>query len=151
MKALVLAGYLVQKCLDEGLKITNLKLQKMLYFVQLRSIQVDGHELIEDDFEAWKFGPVINKVYYAYCINAGLDIDQTEQYDGFHPSIPSYVNNVFYHFLNKSTWSMVRLTHRPEGAWAKNYIIGHRQIISKSDIRDDALSMDKNQLVSGNA
>lgn len=147
MKALVLAGYLVQKCLDEGWKITNLKLQKMLYFIQLRAIQLGEQPLIDDQFEAWMFGPVVENVYYAYCINAGLDIDQTEKYDGRHPKIPSYVEDVFKHFISRSSWSMVQLTHRDGGAWQKNYVSGSRNLIPINDIREDALSIGEDKLV----
>lgn len=141
MKALVLAGYLVQKCLDEGWKITNLQLQKILYFIELRSIQLTGDRLITNaSFEAWRFGPVIPEVYFAYCLNAGLDIDQTEEYSGLpkNEQPPVFVDSVLEHFIKSSPWSLVQLAHRPEGAWYKNYKEGMRRLIPVSDITAEA-------------
>lgn len=79
MKALELAAYVVNKCVnDPSLSITNLQLQKIMYFLQIRSLKGNPCKPIVDDetFEAWKFGPVLTRVYYTYCYNGGLDIDK---------------------------------------------------------------------------
>ena len=60
MKALELAAYVVNKCVnDPSLSITNLQLQKIMYFLQIRSLKDNPCKpIIEDEtFEAWKFGP----------------------------------------------------------------------------------------------
>lgn len=45
--------------------LTNLKLQKILYFIQGWTVSGvgAGDALIDDTFEKWKFGPVIREVY----------------------------------------------------------------------------------------
>ena len=56
MNALPLAGYIVQYCIDRKTPVTNLQLQKILYFVQLQSLkETDFKEPIMEDpqFEAW--------------------------------------------------------------------------------------------------
>ena len=45
--------------------ITNLKLQKLLYFAQAASLSIRGETLFDDAIEAWKFGPVVPSVYHA--------------------------------------------------------------------------------------
>lgn len=65
MKALELAAYVVNKCVnDPSLSITNLQLQKIMYFLQIRSLKGNPCKPIVDDetFEAWKFGPVLTRV-----------------------------------------------------------------------------------------
>lgn len=46
--------------------ITNLKLQKILYFAQAYYLAKLGHPLFKDPIEAWRYGPVVPNVYRAY-------------------------------------------------------------------------------------
>ncbi len=46
----------------EGL--TNLKLQKLLYFAQAACLSLKDEPLFTDKIEAWKFGPVVPSVYH---------------------------------------------------------------------------------------
>lgn len=48
--------------------VNNLKLQKILYFLQAEFLITTGHELFSDDIEAWDFGPVVPSVYYRFRI-----------------------------------------------------------------------------------
>ena len=54
--------------------ISNLQLQKILYYLQVYFIQHEGIPLFEDEIEAWQFGPVIPEVYYEYCGFGGFEI-----------------------------------------------------------------------------
>lgn len=46
-----------------GRSVSNLSLQKILYFIQGRHIFNKGRPLIEGNFEAWPYGPVLPLVY----------------------------------------------------------------------------------------
>ena len=46
--------------------ITNLKLQKILYFAQAYYLAKLGKPLFGDAIEAWKYGPVVSSVYNKY-------------------------------------------------------------------------------------
>lgn len=56
--------------LDEGerfdLQITNLSLQKLLYFAHARYLIEAGEPLVSGYFEAWKYGPVHPAAYKAF-------------------------------------------------------------------------------------
>ena len=43
--------------------MTNLKLQKLVYFAQALSLVKNKKALFEDEFEAWDLGPVIPSLY----------------------------------------------------------------------------------------
>jgi uncharacterized phage-associated protein len=60
-KEILYAGKL-RGCKD----ITNLKLQKLLYFANLVHISVFGIPLFLENIKAWKLGPVVGTVYYDY-------------------------------------------------------------------------------------
>jgi uncharacterized phage-associated protein len=68
------AGYIVEKCIRDGQLISNLQLQKILYYAQRVFLQA-GSRLFDDDFEAWPFGPVVPSVYYKYCAYGTMPID----------------------------------------------------------------------------
>ena len=64
--ALDLSKYIVAKCIEDGLPISNLQLQKILYYIQKDFLKRD-EMAFPDDIEAWQFGPVVPNVYYYYC------------------------------------------------------------------------------------
>jgi uncharacterized phage-associated protein len=120
------ASYFIDKSskLDENNDLTNLKLQKILYFAQVESIKKNGEKLFADDIEAWQYGPVVPKVYEwlkgcgAYTVTSfdvALDAsgltDQTKQFlDGMWEKCRKY-----------SAWYLVDKTHKPNSAWSIVY------------------------------
>ena len=50
----------------DGDLITNLKLQKLLYYAQAWHLAHFGSPLFSDDIEAWQYGPVIKSIYQKY-------------------------------------------------------------------------------------
>jgi uncharacterized phage-associated protein len=59
--------------IKNGTKITNKKLQKLLYYAQAWFIVLLNNKgninyiLFENKIEAWKYGPVIADSYFRYC------------------------------------------------------------------------------------
>src|ERR1700744_5120958 len=59
-----IAFIFVQRGIDEGKPITQMKLQKMIYFAHgWHLADNNGEPLVSEKFEAWKFGPVIPYLY----------------------------------------------------------------------------------------
>ncbi|MFT4204654.1 MAG: DUF4065 domain-containing protein [Chitinophagaceae bacterium] len=52
--------------IDKGDLISNLKLQKMLYYLQGFNLAFFDEKLFDDDIEAWQYGPVVPSVYYNF-------------------------------------------------------------------------------------
>lgn len=83
------------------------KLQKALYFVQvLFAARNPGQLLLDAEFEAGKFGPVLVKPKF---------ID--ERIAEFDESIKAYFEAVAEVITPTKDESLYLLTHRPEGAW----------------------------------
>lgn len=72
--ALEIAKYVIDKCFKEGAPVTNLRLQKLLYFIQLESYKKKSIFMFDDDLYAWQFGPVVPEVYYEYNMYGGSPI-----------------------------------------------------------------------------
>lgn len=60
------ANFLLDLAGQQELKITNLALQKLLYFAHAHFLIQTGHPLVQGAFEAWEHGPVHPAVYHAF-------------------------------------------------------------------------------------
>lgn len=60
------AEYIIERCNQKHESISNLKLQKILYFVQAQFIVKYGTPCFENIMQAWDHGPVVPAVYHEY-------------------------------------------------------------------------------------
>lgn len=65
-RALLIANYIVFVALRRGIDITNLHLQKILYYLQAESLVHTGRPLFDGVIEKWRLGPVVPTVYHEY-------------------------------------------------------------------------------------
>ncbi len=61
-----IAETLVAKFHEEGESLTQLKLQKLLYYVKGWSVAAEGVPRFNEQLEAWKYGPLAYSVRQAY-------------------------------------------------------------------------------------
>lgn len=81
MKARDVAEYLLQLSDTETNDITNLKLQKLVYYAQGFHLAMYDKQLFPDLIEAWQYGPVVSELYHAYKQNGNQIIAPTDSYD----------------------------------------------------------------------
>ena len=112
-----LAKYIVTKCSTEGSPISNLQLQKILYYIQKEFLNNDKLAF-DADIEAWRFGPVVPCVYYNFCSYGSMPID-----DIFKTPIKedSVVDEIIVEKRRLNPWEMVSETHKENGAWHQTY------------------------------
>jgi len=61
------ADYFLSKVDEEvGDNLSNLKLQKLLYYAQGFHLAVHGRPLFDDEIAAWRYGPVVPGVYHEF-------------------------------------------------------------------------------------
>lgn len=77
MKAMDLADYVIIKANELNKPVQNLKLQKVMYFLNAYyMLNNKGKVLIEDEkFERWDYGPTIRSVYYEYSSYGSSEIN----------------------------------------------------------------------------
>lgn len=99
---------------DEGVPegITNLKLQKILYFAQSASLALYERPLFEEEIEAWKFGPVVPTIYQEYKKfgNAPLKLDECKD-DEIDADTTTLLENIWTIFGKFSAAELVNITH----------------------------------------
>lgn len=59
----VLANTVLAKASKEGIDITPMKLQKLIYFICKEYVRQNDDLLFTEPFEVWKYGPVLPSVY----------------------------------------------------------------------------------------
>ena len=64
--AIEVAKYVINYSHDINHPISNLKLQKLLYYIQAASLVESGHKCFEEPIIAWEFGPVVEEAYQLY-------------------------------------------------------------------------------------
>jgi uncharacterized phage-associated protein len=62
-----IANYFLWKAQEEGQELlSNMKLQKLVYYAQGLHLVLNNSPLFEEKIEAWTYGPVITGLYHAY-------------------------------------------------------------------------------------
>ena len=74
----VIARYVIHRCSQNERPINNLKLQKILYFIQAEFLVGTGKACFDDEIEAWASGPVVPAVYSRYMIFGSTNIPDQE-------------------------------------------------------------------------
>lgn len=112
------AIHIVNFCIDEGQPVSNLQLQKILYFCQVESYRFRGKQLFEDDFEAWRYGPVVPAVYRFFSVFGGLKINRRIR-EGARLSFDEsrLVERVARNLRCLHPWELVDKTHSKGSPW----------------------------------
>lgn len=94
-------------------EITNLKLQKLLYYAQSAFLAIKGEPLFSNDIVAWKHGPVIEEVYKkfkSYGSSGIVEFDK-KNLDTFDEETQDVLESVYNLFGQYSAWGLRNLTH----------------------------------------
>ena len=76
------ANYLLSKTDEEaGDVISNLKLQKLVYYVQGFSLAMNNRPMFEEDIYAWQHGPVVPSLYHNFKDNGAFGIPKPVDFD----------------------------------------------------------------------
>lgn len=120
------ADYFIAFANDTHDLITNLKLQKLVYYVQAWHLAITGNKLFDNDFQAWVHGPVLIELYNDYhdlkwhpIMRDDLDnssILKLEQ--KFGENVTDIIRQVINEYFELSAYQLERLTHS-EDPWQK--------------------------------
>lgn len=121
--ALSVAKYIIDYSTTD---VSNLKLQKMLYFIQGFALAKLDRPLFPDEIEAWTYGPVVPNVYREYMQYGALPLRGvsvfSEQIED--PSIKNFLNSLIDSMSSYSASDLVKMTHVPESPWHKTWMNG---------------------------
>lgn len=117
--------------------LSNLHLQKTLYFLNVIHLLETEKPLIDDEhFERWHYGPVLPNVYSEYSVNGSNFIDKPKSHDymffdeqnnlksethnfdsaDISPGDKNFIKSHIPYFLNASPFNLVDYSHQ-ETQW----------------------------------
>ncbi|MGL5446458.1 MAG: Panacea domain-containing protein [Rhabdaerophilum sp.] len=118
--------------------LTNLEMQKILYLAHMFHLgRTNGEPLVFGHFEAWDYGPVHPDLYHRLKI-FGRSAVQDVFYDAVSLKAGAerdIINEAYEQLGHIGAGRLVSATHRPNGAWHTNYVVGSKGcLIQNSEI-----------------
>jgi uncharacterized phage-associated protein len=125
----IVANYMLDVASDRGISLTNLALQKLLFFAHAISLTERKAKLVSGYFEAWQYGPVHPTVYQAFKAAGPNSIDfRAESFDpvtGARKPLERLADSatrvicdrVIVQFGSLSPGRLVDITHANGGPW----------------------------------
>ena len=92
---------------DAGDAISNLKLQKLMYYAQGFSLAMRGKPLFREDFEAWEHGPVIPSLYRMFRNYGSGALPKPKNFDvnRYSEDDRKFLNEIYDTFGQYSAWA----------------------------------------------
>lgn len=145
-KCKLVTSYIIEKTneyneklvLRDRIVIPVMRINSLLYFIQVEYMKRTGRLMFVDKFYAWTSGPVIPAVYN-YFTNIGQvnNIKTTDfivDYSALSKSMKETIDSVLESTYNMDALDLAILSRVKDGPWDKKYNsldVGHRQVISK--------------------
>lgn len=111
-----------EACLDARMPMTNLRLQKILYYIQGEHYREYGTPLFEEDFYAWQYGPVVPEVYRAFSSYSFLALEPQKNYqkENLSEDTREFIDNIVNNYSSYSNMSLIDKTHN-ESPWKNTF------------------------------
>ncbi len=118
--------------------ISNLKLQKLLYFAWIEYYQETGTHLFEEPFQAWKYGPVVPSVYFDNWCNAAhtLVVPKRTSVE-IDADTSDFLKRMLLRYRDVSVSQMVTLSHESQ-PWKGHYDPSKKVVIPFEDMEAEA-------------
>lgn len=111
---------LVNEEMDE--QISNLKLQKLLYYAQGFYLALFNKRLFNSQIEAWEHGPVVPEVYHKYKKYGarGIPSPKVVDFEKYDDETKDFLNEIYDILGQFSAWKLRNMTH-VEKPWREAY------------------------------
>ncbi len=117
--------YVIHRVIESGESLSNLKLQKLLYYVQSWHLAFESKPLFNGKFQAWVHGPVSREIYSRFSDTKSLysDINQEDISQDFEPEkldsdCKSHIDRVLSVYAKYSGPQLEEMTHK-ESPWVE--------------------------------
>jgi len=98
---------------DEGDTISNLKLQKLLYYAQGLHLAVNRKPLFRATMKRWQHGPVVRTVWEEYTKYGARSISKPRNVDfsKFSEKDEEFLQSIYALYGQFSAWKLANMTH----------------------------------------
>jgi uncharacterized phage-associated protein len=125
-----ICNFLIAHAHAHSLELTNLRINKLLYFIHGWGLTSRPDGLVRNHFLAWKLGPVVRPVFDTFKVYGEGKITEPARYldyvsgqnmpvayDDIAPADAEIVLRVFASYDRFTTGQLVDLSHEPGGPW----------------------------------
>lgn len=145
-----LANNVLSRSFRDGVKISPMNLQRILYIVASEYAKKTGEELFVENFSTWAYGPVLFSVFDQFFCFQDESIDRyakNAQGKNFqvdednNPYLSAVIEDVWRKTKNVEAVELSTILRKPGSAWDQafqdeNPTIPHRLIVSDSSYVD---------------
>lgn len=116
--------------------VSNLRLQKLLYICHMIFLGRTGKPLIDENFEAWMYGPVVPQLYQRMKAYGAKPVgDRFHNAEPLPPEVDAIVTEVCDSLKQVGDSGLVSITHIADGGWDRTYTPNSKGgIITKENI-----------------
>ncbi|QBR84715.1 DUF4065 domain-containing protein [Legionella israelensis] len=121
---------------DDSEIISNLKLQKLVYYAQGFHLAMYDKPLFKEQLEAWTHGPVSPDLYHSKKQHKNGAVDPNPNFDNsvFTKEQQELLDEIYEVYGQFSAWKLRNLTHE-EDPWKKNVDSLNSNIIPHEDLK----------------
>jgi uncharacterized phage-associated protein len=143
--ATVLSNNLLIRARQENIKVTPMKLQKLLYYVCVKYVKETGEMPVSEPFEVWQYGPVIPSVYHEFKSFRAAGINKFARDakgeasvvdEDSSPILTDCINFVWSRLKHFTGIELGQRTHQKGSGWYKAYQRDD-EIITLEDMKGD--------------
>jgi uncharacterized phage-associated protein len=160
--AVAIANYFYDLCAAQGQRLTPMKLQKLVYLAHGWHLGLTGKPLLDEEIQAWSFGPVVRSVYNAFQEFGADEITSVRgEYvsgpsDGASPFCAIYriptlddyppletakirplLDRIWAVYGGYSAIQLSNMTHEPGTPWHRVFLHYNKQIPKYATIPDE--------------
>jgi len=110
------ADWFIRFAHEVGDPITNLRLQKLVYYAQAWFLALHGRRLMPAEFQAWVHGPVCHPLYQRFRGYAWNPIVEPVDAPALPAEVETHLREIMEVYGGYSAWDLERLTHA-EAPW----------------------------------
>lgn len=126
------ADYIIAYFNENEKEVTNLKLQKLLYFLEaIYMVLSEENKLFDEEFYAWDFGPVNDVIYKKYKYFGSMPLPCEYSVSDIPEENKKYIIQLYNNFGEYKSFDLVGISHQEGSPW---YKINEKY---KSDIPDN--------------
>lgn len=106
-----IADHLLVASRERGEVLTNLKLQKLLYYAQAWYLAIHDEPLFDEDFKAWVHGPVLVSQYQRFKDYAWRPITEEISEPAVQEKVSDHLKEILDVFGSETAIALEAMTH----------------------------------------
>ena len=120
---LSLGAEIVRRANATGRAVSNLSLQKLAYFCHGWHLAFQNEPLVDEEFEAWKLGPVLPSLYHTYKAFSSNPVPPSHPIVALQEPLNAesrtsqIIDSVLNAYGKFSSADLVTVSHLPESPW----------------------------------